>query len=128
YIPSTLQIGDVSILSERTNIAVVGDFRTADMAADGQGAPLTSFVDYFLFQSDDKTRVVQNIGGIGNVTYLPKGRNAREVQSFDTGPGNMIIDEVVLRVTNGKQTYDENGDMARSGTVDQKLLAHLMQT
>ncbi|MFC4025057.1 anhydro-N-acetylmuramic acid kinase [Oceanobacillus longus] len=125
-IPGTLQIGDISVLSETTGIAVVGDFRTADMAANGQGAPLVSYVDYLLFHSTDKSIAVQNIGGIGNVTYLAKNGHSNDVQSFDTGPGNMVIDEVVFRITNGKSTYDKNGQIAYKGKINQALLDQLV--
>lgn len=125
-VPNTFQIGDISVISEVTQIVVVGDFRPADMAAGGQGAPITSFVDYYLFQSDDKTRAVQNIGGIGNVTYLPKKGTEEDVLSFDTGPGNMMIDEAVYKLTKGKMTYDHNGEFALRGQIIQSLLNELM--
>lgn len=125
-IPGTLQIGDISVLSETTGISVVGDFRTADMAAKGQGAPLVSYVDYLLFNNNEVSRAVQNIGGIGNVTYVPKNSLMEDVQSFDTGPGNMVIDEVVWRVTKGEKTYDKDGKIASKGKVNQELLDMLM--
>lgn len=125
-VPSTLQIGDLSMLSEKTGIGVVGDFRTADMAAGGQGAPLTSFADKILFTDEKKYRAVQNIGGIGNVTYVPPAHANEDVIAFDTGPGNMMIDEVVLQKTNGAQTYDKDGAIARSGQIDETLLEELM--
>lgn len=124
--PSTLQIGDLSVLSERTNIGVIGDFRTADMAAGGQGAPLTSFVDYVLFVDNKKSRAIQNIGGIGNVTYIPANNGEKYIHAFDTGPGNMMIDELVLRMTNHKQTYDKDGKIASKGMIHQPLLDDLM--
>ncbi|SEP88585.1 anhydro-N-acetylmuramic acid kinase [Virgibacillus subterraneus] len=125
-VAGTLQIGDISVLSEETGIAVVGDFRTADMAASGQGAPLVSYVDYLLFNNPNKSRAIQNIGGIGNVTYVPENSNSDGIQSFDTGPGNMVIDEVVYRLTNGKRNYDKDGEMAYRGTINQQLLTKLM--
>ncbi len=120
---STLQIGDLSVISERTGLPVVGDFRTADMAAGGQGAPLVSFFDYIFFKDTNKRRALQNIGGIGNVTLLGSDD---ELMSFDTGPGNMVIDEVVYRLSNGKKTFDRNGEWAARGRVDETFVAELM--
>src|SRR5699024_1754462 len=108
----TLQIGDISYLSELTNLPVVGDFRPADMAAGGQGAPLVSYVDYMLFTHKQKNRVVQNIGGIGNLTYLKAAGKKEEVVSFDTGPGNMVIDACIRKISNGEKTYDKGGKIA----------------
>ncbi|MFD1039742.1 anhydro-N-acetylmuramic acid kinase [Virgibacillus byunsanensis] len=125
-VASTLQIGDLSTLSESTGIAVVGDFRTADMAAGGQGAPLVSFVDYLLFNNPNSSRAIQNIGGIGNVTYVPKNSPSDVTQSFDTGPGNMVIDEIVFRVTDGERHYDKDGEMAYQGQIHQDLLTKLI--
>ncbi|WP_430790520.1 anhydro-N-acetylmuramic acid kinase AnmK [Virgibacillus flavescens] len=126
-VPGTLQIGDLSVLSEETGIAVVGDFRTADMAVNGQGAPLVSYVDYLLFSSNLKSRAIQNIGGIGNVTYIPKKSSKDSIRSFDTGPGNMVIDEIISRITSGNESYDKNGKMAYLGTINQELLNNLME-
>jgi len=125
-VPGTLQIGDISVISETTGLPVVGDFRTADMAAGGQGAPLTSFMDYLLFKSKTHSRAVQNIGGIGNVTYLSRDASENDIKSFDTGPGNMVIDEVVTRITNGRQTFDQDGKIAASGTIQDAFLSSLM--
>ncbi|WJY26368.1 anhydro-N-acetylmuramic acid kinase [Sporosarcina trichiuri] len=122
---NTLQIGDISVISDATNIAVVGDFRTADMAAGGHGAPLTSYIDYLLFSNSDRSRAVQNIGGIGNVTYVPKNGRRDQILSFDTGPGNMVIDEVVYRVSGQTETYDKDGRYAREGRIDDGLLAFM---
>lgn len=124
---STLQIGDISVISERTGLPVVGDFRTADMAAGGQGAPLVSFIDYMLFKDDKKARALQNIGGIGNVTYIKAGAKEEELLSFDTGPGNMVIDEVVYRVTKGSQTFDKGGEIALSGSVNKEFANELLR-
>ncbi|MDW0108881.1 anhydro-N-acetylmuramic acid kinase [Sporosarcina aquimarina] len=122
---NTLQIGDISAIADTTNIAVVGDFRTADMAAGGHGAPLTSYIDYLLFSNRDTSRVIQNIGGIGNVTYIPKNAKREQIVSFDTGPGNMVIDEVVFRVSDQKETYDKDGQYARKGKVNEDLMLFL---
>ncbi|SDM21846.1 anhydro-N-acetylmuramic acid kinase [Sediminibacillus halophilus] len=126
-VPGTLQIGDLSMLSEITGITAVGDFRTADMSAGGQGAPLVSFVDYILFNNPYRSRAIQNIGGIGNVTYIPRNAQKDQVMSFDTGPGNMVIDEIVYRITESKQVYDKDGEIASKGNVNQKLLNKLME-
>lgn len=88
----TVQIGDGAVIANRTGIPCVSDFRVADMAMGGQGAPLVPFTEYLLFNNPEKTLLMQNIGGIGNVTVLPVNASPDEVFAFDTGPGNMIID------------------------------------
>jgi len=125
-VPSTLQIGEAAIIAERTSITTVADFRVADIAAGGQGAPLVSYVDYLLFRHDSKTRAVQNIGGIANVTLLPAACSPAEVLAFDTGPGNMLIDHAVRRTTGGQWDYDHDGRLASQGSVDRALLEELM--
>lgn len=119
---STLQIGEASVICERTGITTVSDFRTADMAAGGQGAPLVSFADEILFKKSDKTRAIQNIGGIGNVTVV-----AEQIQSFafDTGPGNVIIDYCANRFFG--QKYDKNGLLAAKGKIDERWLDELLK-
>lgn len=126
WTPSTLQIAEPAIIAERTGVTVVADFRVADMAAGGQGAPLSPYGDFTLFRSANRTRAVQNIGGIGNVTYIPSGGTLDQVIAFDTGPGNMLIDGVVFLLTDGKLRYDVNGKLALSGSVDRIMLGHLM--
>lgn len=125
-VPSTMQIGDISVISEITGLPVVGDFRTADMAAGGHGAPLVSFFDYVYYRNSKKARAVQNIGGIGNVTYLPVNAKLKEITSFDTGPGNVVMDTIIQRLTEGKLAYDKNGEMAAKGKVHQPLVEKWM--
>lgn len=124
---STLQLGDLSVIATRTGRPVVGDFRPADMAAGGQGAPLVPYGDLILFCDALQGRVLQNIGGIGNCTVLPAACTADQVTAYDTGPGNMIIDQVVLELSGGKLAYDENGKWAAEGTPDKALVAKMMQ-
>ncbi len=117
---STLQIGAAAVIAERTGRTVVADFRPRDMTADGEGAPLVSYLDTLLFTDKPAYRTFQNIGGIGNLTYLPAGG---DVLAFDTGPGNVLIDESVRLLTGGRLAYDHDGRMAAVGTVDEQLLA-----
>ena len=123
---STLQIGEPSIIAQRTGITTVADFRPRDMAANGQGAPLVPFTDYILFSDKKLCRAVQNIGGIANVTYLPANCRLRDVIAFDTGPGNMIIDHFIRMVSAGKQKYDRGGKIASNGTVNETLLKEML--
>lgn len=126
-VPSTLQIGEASEIAIALNCPVVADFRVADMAAGGQGAPLASYLDWAVFGDAHINRAVQNIGGIGNVTWVPASASVNDVIAFDTGPGNMLIDALVSRLTNGEQGYDADGAIAANGTVDYDLLNQLMQ-
>ncbi len=120
---STLQIGDASVIAERTGVTTVADFRTADVSVGGHGAPLVPFADLALLADDDSFRVAQNVGGIANCTALPPDPTREDVTAFDTGPGNMVIDGVVELLTDGEQTYDRDGRLARAGTVCDDLLA-----
>jgi len=121
---STLQIGDPSVLAKRTGIPVVGNFRVADMAFGGEGAPLVPYVDFLLLRSTSKNRAVLNIGGIANVTILPQNTNKEEVFAFDTGPGNMLIDAVAREYFH--QDFDRNAGLARQGKVSRELLKSLL--
>jgi len=124
---STLQIAEPSVIAERTGITTVADFRPRDVAAGGQGAPLVPFADYFLFRHPRRSRAVQNIGGIANVTYLPAGGELEDVLAFDTGPGNMIIDRVAHCVSGGRLHYDACGRLAKRGKINAALLRQLMR-
>ncbi|HBY59928.1 MAG TPA: anhydro-N-acetylmuramic acid kinase [Solibacterales bacterium] len=126
-IASTLQIGDGAVLAERTGVPVVSDFRTADIAAGGRGAPLVPFVDYHLFRHARRGRVALNLGGIANITAIPPGAPPEDVIAFDTGPANMVIDGLVARHTGGKRTFDKGGKIALRGTVDRELLDRLLR-
>jgi len=123
---STLQIGEAAVIAERTGVPTVADFRKADIAAGGEGAPLTPYLDFILHRHPSRSRVLQNIGGIANLTYLPAGAGAEDVVAFDTGPGNMVIDAVVKRLTGGNLTFDEDGRIASRGSVDARLLEQLL--
>jgi anhydro-N-acetylmuramic acid kinase len=121
----SLQLGSGTIIAQQTGISTVSNFRAADMALGGQGAPLVPMIDFMLYSQKDKVLCVQNLGGIGNVTYLPYQDRDR-VLAFDTGPGNMLLDGVVSRLTEGKQTYDKGGMWASQGTVQPERLAELL--
>lgn len=123
---STLQIGDPATISARVGAPVISDFRSSDIAAGGHGAPLASYFDWVVLSHPERARAVQNIGGIGNVTYLPPGGDITAVRAFDTGPGNMVIDELVRLLTNGHLEYDADSALARGGTPDEALLERLL--
>ncbi|WP_167632505.1 anhydro-N-acetylmuramic acid kinase [Mariprofundus ferrooxydans] len=121
--PFTLQIGCAATLAERTGITIVSDFRSRDMAAGGEGAPLVPFAHQSLFGITDGNVVVLNIGGIANITWLGADGS---VTGFDTGPGNMVMDGVMLAITAGRNHYDQNGELAAGGIVCTPLLNKLM--
>ncbi|MFH1716235.1 MAG: anhydro-N-acetylmuramic acid kinase [Planctomycetota bacterium] len=126
-IRSTLQIGEPSIIAQRTGITTVADFRPRDMAAGGEGAPLVPYADYCLFGHRRLARAVQNIGGIANVTFLPPGCTPDDIIAFDTGPGNMVIDGAVAMAGNENRRCDRGGRIAATGTVDRKLLDEMLR-
>lgn len=123
-VTSTLQIGDPSVLANRLGVPVVGDFRLADMALGGQGAPLVPYFDYVYFTDPDETRLLLNLGGIANVTLLPAGAAPGDVLAFDTGPANMVIDQLAERLF--EVPFDADGARAARGTVDNDLLGDLL--
>lgn len=125
-IRSTLQIGDPSIIAERTGITTVADFRTRDMAVGGEGAPLAPYTHHLLFHNKRRSRLVVNLGGIGNVTYLPADGGLEDIRAFDTGPCNMLLDGLVLKASAGKQQIDRNGRLGRKGRSHAGLLSALL--
>jgi anhydro-N-acetylmuramic acid kinase len=122
---STWQMGEAAVIAERMRCPVVSDFRPADLAAGGQGAPLVPMLDFCLFRSARVNRVLLNLGGIANLTAIPAGAGLQEVLAFDTGPGNMVIDRCMAELY-GKQ-FDRNGAVARRGQVVRQVVARLMQ-
>ena len=125
-VASTLQIGEPAVIAERTGITTVANFRTRDVAAGGQGAPLTPLPHYVIFRDAKKGRVVVNLGGIANITAIPAGGAPAQVVAFDTGPGNVLLDLAAFRVTSGQTDYDANGELAAAGRVSEELLRSLL--
>ena len=121
---STLQIGDGSVIAALTGITTVSDFRPADVALGGQGAPLVPYVDYVLWRDKKLGRAALNIGGIANLTVIPANAKPSVVCAFDTGPGNMLIDALVQHFSDGRQSYDQNAQLATQG----RLIPQLLQT
>lgn len=121
---STLQIAEPCVIAERTGIVTVADFRVRDVAAGGQGAPLIPYVDFILFRDPARVRALQNIGGIANVTVAPP--SIEDVFGFDTGPGNVLIDEFVRAITANKRQFDNGGALAETGKVDEDILRELL--
>lgn len=124
---ATLQIGEAAVIAQRTGITTVSNFRARDMAAGGEGAPLVPYFDWLVFRHPGRTRVLQNIGGIANMTVLPAGCGLEDIYAFDNGPGNMIIDYMANALTAGRLGYDEDGAMAGAGKVNHQLLGQLME-
>jgi len=126
---ATLQLTEAAILAERTGITTISNFRPRDIAAGGEGAPLTAYIDWLLLRHPTKWRAVQNIGGIGNVTFLPPlNDSASQPMAFDTGPGNALLDSIMTLLTDGAIGYDRDAELAKRGRIDeewlQALLAH----
>ncbi len=124
---ASLQMGDPATLAERTGIPVVSDFRARDVAAGGHGAPLVPWSDRILFHRPGQGRALQNLGGMGNVTYLPPDGDPEGVLAFDTGPGVALLDGAVRRATKGRLPWDTDGAMAFRGREDPDLLRELME-
>ncbi len=122
----TLQLGDAFVIREAAGATVCYDFRSADCAAGGQGAPLVARVDALLLGSTEEDRVALNLGGIANVTLLRAGSSPDEAIAFDTGPGNMLLDSFVQDRTRSEYAFDEDGKLAQSGRVDQKTLETML--
>jgi anhydro-N-acetylmuramic acid kinase len=112
---STLQIGEPSVIAARTGITTVGDFRPADIAIGGQGAPLVPYADYLLYRHPKFGRISLNLGGIANITVIPAGAQPKQVFAFDTGPANMVIDALVSHFSGGRKRFDESGRLAIRG-------------
>lgn len=126
-ISSTLQVGEPAVIAEHTGITTVADFRPADIAAGGQGAPLVPFVDYLLYRHPRVGRIALNIGGIANLSVIPAAASPRDVFAFDTGPGNMIIDALASHFSRGRLRFDRNAELARRGHLDGALLRQLLE-
>jgi anhydro-N-acetylmuramic acid kinase len=124
-IACTWQLGEGAVVAARLRVPVVSDFRPADMAAGGKGAPLVPYLDYVVFRDRRAGRIVQNIGGIANLTAIPGGAKPEDVMAFDTGPGNMVIDQLTQRLLG--QPYDRNGGIASQGRILQPLLEALLR-
>lgn len=123
---STWQIGEAAVIAERTRLPVIADFRSRDMAAGGQGAPLVALADAMLFASADAWRCLQNIGGIGNVTVVPPNGDLDGVRAFDTGPGMVIIDGVVRSIGGGDLAFDRDAVLSRAGSAIDDVVASVL--
>ena len=126
-IRSTLQIAEPAVIAERTGVTTIADFRTADLAAGGQGAPLVPFYDYLTFRHLKKGRIALNLGGIANITAIPPGGSPEEVLAFDTGPGNLLIDALAAKLTGGRKSCDAGGRLAAQGNISEPTIRRLMR-
>ncbi len=124
---ASLQIGEAALIAERTGVTTVSNFRARDLAAGGQGAPLVPYVDWLLFRSEEEGRALLNLGGIANVTLLPKGLGLESVLAFDTGPGNMVLDGLSRVLGDGRSAFDAGGEWAARGSVNEDLLDRLLE-
>ncbi|MFW6200738.1 MAG: anhydro-N-acetylmuramic acid kinase [Gemmatimonadota bacterium] len=124
---ASLQLGSPAFLAETVGVPVVADFRSADLAAGGQGAPLVPFADRLLFSVDDRSRAIQNLGGMGNVTLLPPRGSGEDVVAFDTGPGVALLDAAAEMATDGRLRFDRDGELASRGTADPTTVNRLME-
>lgn len=123
---STLQIAEPAVIAERTGITTIANFRPRDIAAGGQGAPLAPMAHALLFKHPRRGRLIVNLGGISNVTYVPPGGALGGVQAFDTGPANMVLDSLMVKLTAGRLLLDRNGKLAAKGRVNDRLLGKLL--
>jgi anhydro-N-acetylmuramic acid kinase len=123
---ATLQIGDPSVIAERTGCTTIADFRTRDMALGGQGAPLAPFFHHAAFGSPDENRIALNLGGIANITWLPRSQDPDAVIAFDTGPANSLVDGAVAILSGGAERMDRNGARATNGQVDAGMLSMML--
>jgi anhydro-N-acetylmuramic acid kinase len=123
-VASTMQIGESAVVAERTGLWIISNFRERDIAAGGAGAPLSPYADWVLFRAR-RPRAVVNLGGIANLTVLPTAQ-LEDIVAFDTGPGNMVIDSLVRRMTGGRESFDRGGRIARSGRVHHDLLEAML--
>jgi len=123
-IAATWQTGEAAVIAARVGVPVVSDFRPADMAAGGKGAPLVPYLDYLMFRDDKVGRIVQNIGGIANLTAISAGASAEDVIAFDTGPGNMVIDAVTEALFG--RPFDRGGKIAAMGSVIEPVLRRML--
>jgi anhydro-N-acetylmuramic acid kinase len=126
-VQATMQLGEAAVIAERTGVTTIADFRPADIAAGGHGAPLVPFLDYLAWRHPKKGRVALNIGGIANITAIPAGGAPEDVIAFDTGPGNMLLDTLAAKISGGRKRYDSGGRLAARGTVDEAVLARLLR-
>jgi anhydro-N-acetylmuramic acid kinase len=124
-IACTWQTGEGAVIAARLGVPVVSDFRPADIAAGGKGAPLVPFLDYVLFRRRGTGRILQNLGGIANLTAIPSNALPKDVLAFDTGPGNMVIDQLMQKLFS--KPYDRNGETARRGEILQPVLEHFLK-
>jgi anhydro-N-acetylmuramic acid kinase len=125
-VSSTLQIGEAAVVAERTGLWIISNFRERDMAAGGKGAPLVPNVDYLLFRHRRLSRIALNIGGIANITSIPADAAREDIVAFDTGPGNMVTDGLVAHHTQGRQTFDRDGRLARHAKINARLLQSML--
>jgi anhydro-N-acetylmuramic acid kinase len=124
---STLQIGEPAIIAARTGITTIADFRPADIAQGGQGAPLVPYADYVLYRHEKLGRISVNLGGIANVTVIPANAKPSQIFAFDTGPANMLIDALVAHFTKGRQSFDKDARLAQQGRTIPALIDELMR-
>ncbi len=120
--PSTLQLGEPSLIAGHCKVTTVADFRPADMGQGGEGAPLVPLIDYLLFRGEKLGTLTLNLGGIANITIIPSSSKESDVFGFDTGPGNMVIDSLVRLLTHGNQSMDRNGRIASRGSIVPQIL------